>query len=102
MSKRTTNNTADSRILTPPLLVVVRSPRWSSQLQVWLEGLRYAPKVHWLTDYQQARELSRSNHKAALLFEVPEKFSADPEAFLQIRPTSQAVPRKQRSRRIKR
>lgn len=76
------NRIADSRFVTPPLLVVVRSPRWTSQIQSWLENLPYTPKAHWLTDVQQARELSRLNHRAAMVFETPEKFGSDPQPFL--------------------
>lgn len=68
--------------VTPPVLVLIRSPRWRSQVQRWIEGLEFSPPIHWLLNGEEASELMLRHHQASFVMELPRNFDANPNSTL--------------------
>lgn len=81
MTQPATSNPLGERIA-PPLLLVIQSPRWQSQMQRLLEGFDFCSSAHWLLTIDQATSLVDSNRAAAMVVEIPADFASAPEPTL--------------------
>jgi len=66
----------------PPIVTVVRSPRWTSQVRRGIEALDVAPRLHWLLDLEAAHRVAISNHHAVLIVECQDAFPSKPASLL--------------------
>ena len=68
----------NSQTVPAPIVVAVRSPRWRSQVQRYLEGLGLSPTVHWLPGFDSIANAAIAYPSAALIAELPDSFSVEP------------------------
>ena len=66
------------------IVVVAHSPRWQSQIQRSLKNLEQTPKVHWLLDFESARKFIVSNECTVLIVELPDSFTEQSKATLNL------------------
>ncbi|QEG24708.1 hypothetical protein [Mariniblastus fucicola] len=67
----------------PSIAVATQTPRWRSQVQRGIDSARPMPQVHWLLDFDSARNFIVSNECAALIVELPDGFSERPQQVLE-------------------
>ena len=73
-------------IQAPPasIAVVAHSPRWQSQIQRSIKKLERTAKVHWLLDFESARKFIVSNECTVLIVELPDSFTEQSSASLNL------------------
>lgn len=81
MIKQATSSSLGDRIA-PPLLLVIHSARWQSQMRRLLEGLEPHCSPEWLLTIDQTSALAHSNRAAAIVVETPANFASKPEPTL--------------------
>ena len=71
-------------IIPASIAVATQTPRWQSQIQRSIESLRPSPRVHSLLDFDSARKFIVTNACAALIAELPQSFTQQPNPTLEL------------------
>ncbi len=68
----------NSTLVPPSIVLAVRSPRWRSQVQRFIERLDPAPTVHWTPGFDSVASQAIANPSSVMIAELPDSFSSLP------------------------
>ena len=74
----------NSSKISPPIVAAVRSPRWRSQIERFVEQLEPSPPVHWKLGFDSVVSFAIAHPSSVLIAELPDSFAQAPIESLKL------------------